>query len=132
MKFAALAAALLTPLLVGAAASQTPGAVLPRIVCLSMSETRDLLTSNDLVKPFRAMREASQIAQAEAIDIQLCRIQGVLVYDVTLLDDDGRVLHKLIGASSGTLLSDGDADATLQRQSPGQRAAPALPLQKGQ
>ena len=41
------------------------------------------------------------IAQAEAIDIQLCRFQAALVYDVTLLGRDGRVIHRLIAATTG-------------------------------
>ena len=54
--------------------------------------------------PFRVMREAAVIAQAEAIDIQLCRFQTALVYDVTLLGRDGRVIHRLIAAATGVPL----------------------------
>ena len=41
--------------------------------------------------PIRAMRQASALAGAEAIDIQLCWFRGELVYDVTLLGRDGPV-----------------------------------------
>ena len=98
---------------------------------MSSGESRDVFYSNDLVPPIRAMREASQDARAEAIDIQLCRNGATLVYDVTLLDDDGRVLHKLVAASNGILFSDRDADALMQTKPPVPRILPGLPLQRG-
>ena len=126
MKPAAVVAALLTPLVAGSAASQMSTEPLPRLICLSAGETRDLFVADKLVQPFRVMREASRIAQAEAIDIQLCRTQGVLVYDVTLLARDGRVIHKLVSASNGAALNERDR-GPLQRAEPNDRAGGAKP-----
>lgn len=85
----------------GVASSQTRNEGPLALACVSSAETRDLFVANKLVQPFRVMREASKVAQAEAIDIQLCRAQGSLVYDVTLLDREGRVVHRLVSASNG-------------------------------
>lgn len=77
-----------------------PESLLP-LVCVSSAETRDLFVANKLVQPFRVMQEAAKAEQAEAIDIQLCRVEGALVYDVTLLGRSGRVVHRLVNASTG-------------------------------
>lgn len=74
------------------------------LVCVPPAQTRELFFQDKLVPPFRVMREAAVIAQAEAIDIQLCRFQAALVYDVTLLGRDGRVIHRLIAATTGVPL----------------------------
>lgn len=74
------------------------------LACLSSADTRELFVTAKLVPPVRVLREAARNAQAEAIDIQLCRMQGLLVYHVTLLDRDGRILHRIIAASSGAAL----------------------------
>lgn len=104
MKFAAAMVAVSILMSGGAARSQIREGV-PPLACVSSAETRDLFVANKLVQPFRVMREASKAEQAEAIDIQLCRAQGLLVYDVTLLNRVGRVVHRLINASNGALLN---------------------------
>lgn len=101
MKLAAAVMAMSTLMLSGIASPQTRRDGLPVLACVSSAETRDLFVTNKLVQPFRVMREAASAAQAEAIDIQLCRAQGSLVYDVTLLDRDGRVVHRLVSAANG-------------------------------
>lgn len=73
----------------------------PQITCLSPVETRSQFMANRLVPPVRVMRQSALANNAEAIDIQMCRFNGTLVYDVTLLDTEGRVLHRLIGAFDG-------------------------------
>lgn len=103
MKIAAAAVAVLALIPNGTAQSQTRRDAPRPLDCVSSEETRNLFVTNKLVPPFRVMREASRVAQAEAIDIQLCRAQGVLVYDVTLLDRNGRVIHRLVGASNGAV-----------------------------
>ncbi len=90
-----------------------------REACLSSGESRDLFVADKLVPPIRVMRETARNQQAEAIDIQLCRTQGMLVYDVTLLDAQGRVLHRLVNAVTGVLL-------------PGNPARPAIPPRPAQ
>ena len=130
MKLAVVVAALLTPLVAGSAASQMSTEPLPRLICLSAGETRDLFVADKLVQPFRVMREASRITQAEAIDIQLCRTQGALVYDVTLLDRTGRVMHKLVSASNGAALNEREK-GSLPRAEPSDRAGGPKPADHG-
>ncbi len=77
----------------------------PPLVCVSSAETRDLFVANKLIQPFRVMREAAHAVRADAIDIQLCRLQGALVYDVTLLGPEGRIIHRLISATNGTVVN---------------------------
>jgi hypothetical protein len=64
-----------------------------------------LFVANKLIQPFRVMREAARGTRADAIDIQLCRLQGALVYDVTLLGPEGRILHRLFSATNGTVVN---------------------------
>ena len=101
MKLTAAVLAIATLTLTGAASPQTRREGPLVLVCLSSPETRDLFVANKLVPPLRVMREASRVVQGEAIDIQLCRAQGSLVYDVTLLDREGRVVHRLVSAANG-------------------------------
>ncbi len=77
----------------------------PPLVCVSSAETRDLFVANKLIQPFRVMREAGRATRADAIDIQLCRLQGALVYDVTLLGPEGRIIHRLFSATNGTVVN---------------------------
>lgn len=101
MKLAAAVLALTTLAWSGSALPQTrlEGPIV--LACVSSAETRDLFVSDKLMPPFRVLREAARVAQAEAIDIQLCRAQGALVYNVTLLDRDGRILHRIVSAANG-------------------------------
>jgi len=71
------------------------------LACVSHAETRALFFEKKLVPPFKVMHAAAVLSQAEAIDIQLCRFQATLVYDVTLLSRDGRVVHRLFAAATG-------------------------------
>ena len=77
------------------------------LVCVPRQETRALFFEKKLVPPFKVMHEAAVLGQAEAIDIQLCRFQAALVYDVTLLTRDGRVVHRLFAAATGGPLGGG-------------------------
>jgi hypothetical protein len=77
------------------------------IACVPRQETRALFFEKKLVPPFKVMHEAAILGQAEAIDIQLCRFQTALVYDVTLLTRDGRVVHRLFAAATGGPLGGG-------------------------
>ncbi len=101
MKLAAAVLALPTLAWSGNALPQTriEGPIV--LACVSSAETRELFVADKLMPPFRVLREAARVAQAEAIDIQLCRAQGALVYNVTLLDRDGRVIHRIVSATNG-------------------------------
>lgn len=70
-------------------------------VCFSAAETRDKILAHGLFEPFRAMRSAAGRLQAEAIGIKLCRWSEELVYEMSLLRHDGRVIHVFIDAKTG-------------------------------
>lgn len=88
----------------GAALAQAPPEEPEPLVCVPPARARELFFDEKLVPPIRAMRQAAILADSEAIDIQLCRFKGALVYDVTLLDRDGRVVHRLMSAVTGAPL----------------------------
>ncbi len=72
--------------------------------CLSPGETRDTLQSQKLVQPFRAMAEAARVSGGDSVSIRLCRFNAQMVYDVVTLRRDGRLIHLLVDAGSGTAL----------------------------
>ncbi len=76
------------------------------LACVRPARARELFFEKGLVPPIRAMRQASALAGAEAIDIQLCWFRGELVYDVTLLGRDGPVTHRLVSAATGLPLGE--------------------------
>lgn len=75
--------------------------------CASPSQAHELLIQQKFIAPFRALAEAVRASQAEAVGVQLCRLGEAFVYDVTLLQRDGRVSHSLVNARTGVLVSTG-------------------------
>ena len=65
----------------------------PDRVCFSTAETREKILAHGLFEPFRVMRSAASRSQAEAIGVKLCRWSEELVYEMSLLRRDGRVIH---------------------------------------
>ena len=100
------ARAMAVSILIAAGGSPTLGrAAETRLhTCLSAGETREKLQSQKLIQPFRAMTQASSGGAGESIGIKLCRYNALMVYEVTVLRHDGRLVHTLIDASNGTLL----------------------------
>jgi uncharacterized membrane protein YkoI len=47
------------------------------------------------------MRSAASRSQAEAIGVKLCRWSEELVYEMSLLRRDGRVIHVFVNAKTG-------------------------------
>lgn len=88
----------------GIAAAQAPPEEPQPLACMPPARARQVFFEEKLVPPVRAMRQAALLGDAEAIEIQLCRFQSGLVYDVTLLGRDGRVVHRLMSATTGSPL----------------------------
>ena len=76
------------------------------LACVPPARARELVFAQKLVPPFRIMRQSAVLSGSESIDIQLCWFRGGLVYDVTLLSRDGRLVHRLIAAPTGEPLGD--------------------------
>jgi uncharacterized membrane protein YkoI len=70
-------------------------------VCFSTAETREKILSHELPEPFHALRGAAARLRAEAIGVKLCRWQEELIYEMSLLRHDGRVIHVLMNAKTG-------------------------------
>lgn len=73
-------------------------------VCYSTAEARDKIAAHQLSEPFITMRSAAAQTQAEAIGAKLCRWSQDLVYDISLLRRDGRVIHILVDAKTGEVV----------------------------
>jgi uncharacterized membrane protein YkoI len=73
----------------------------PERICYTTAETREKILVHGLFEPFHAMRSAASRLQAQAIGVKLCRWREELVYEVSLLRHDGRVIHLSIDAKTG-------------------------------
>jgi uncharacterized membrane protein YkoI len=76
----------------------------PDRVCFSTAETREKIVAHGLFEPFRVMRSAASRSQAEAIGVKLCRWGEELVYEMSLLRRDGRVIHVFVNAKTGQVI----------------------------
>ncbi len=96
----------LAVVIIAAVGLSSPGrAGEPRLkTCLSPGETRDTMQAQKLVQPYRAIMEASRGGNGESIAIKLCRLNALMVYQVTMLRHDGRLVYMLVDASNGSLL----------------------------
>jgi uncharacterized membrane protein YkoI len=70
-------------------------------LCFSAAETRDKILTHGLFEPFHAMRNVAGPLQAEALGVKLCRRSDELVYELSLLRHDGRVIRVFIDAKTG-------------------------------
>jgi hypothetical protein len=72
-------------------------------VCLNAAETRELVKSRRLLEPFSALKSASAQRKAEALSARLCRTGDEFVYEITLLNRDGRLVHVEMEAATGKI-----------------------------
>ncbi|WP_036296843.1 PepSY domain-containing protein [Methylosinus sp. PW1] len=73
----------------------------PALQCLPIAETRQLISDRRLGDPFALMQAASVAAHAEPINAKLCREHEELVYEISLLRRDGRVVRIYLDAATG-------------------------------
>jgi uncharacterized membrane protein YkoI len=72
--------------------------------CLSQGEMREVVASGAVVAPAGATRAAqAQSPGAEVTRVLLCRRGGGYVYEITLLQRDGRVVSVTVDGTSGQL-----------------------------
>ncbi|MGC2221484.1 MAG: PepSY domain-containing protein, partial [Methylocella sp.] len=76
----------------------------PDRVCFSTAETREKILAHGLFEPFLVMRNVASRSQAEAIGVKLCRWSEDLVYEMSLLRRDGRVIHVFVNAKTGQVI----------------------------
>jgi uncharacterized membrane protein YkoI len=77
----------------------------PDRVCFSMAETREKILAHGVFEPFRVMRDVASRSQAEAIGVKLCHWSEDLVYEMSLLRRDGRVIQVFVNAKTGQVIS---------------------------
>jgi hypothetical protein len=88
-----------------ARAAEAESRVAARPVCLNAAETREMVKSRRLIEPFAALKSAGAQRKAEALSAKLCRTGDEFVYEITLLNRDGRLVHVEMEAATGKMAS---------------------------
>jgi uncharacterized membrane protein YkoI len=73
--------------------------------CLNAAETRELVKSRHLLEPFAALKFAGAQRKAEALSARLCRSGDDFIYEITLLNREGRLAHVEMEAATGKIAS---------------------------
>lgn len=72
--------------------------------CLTQDEIREEVAQRRVVTQVTALRTARSQIGGEAVRARLCRADGGLVYVITALKRDGKVIRVLVDALSGKLI----------------------------
>jgi uncharacterized membrane protein YkoI len=93
-------------LLLSAAALLQPAATAARAQdgCLTQDEIREEVAQRRVVTQVTALRVARSHIGGEAVRARLCRGENGLVYVITALKRDGKVIRVLVDAQSGKLV----------------------------
>jgi uncharacterized membrane protein YkoI len=82
-----------------------PAAAADPPVCLSQDQRRAAIASHQAIPLARAVRDIRRrAAGAEVVGARLCYRGSDLVYMLTVLARDGKVLHASVNAASGTIV----------------------------
>ncbi len=73
----------------------------PRRQCFSMPQAREKIEAHKLTDPFSCMRAAAQELNGEALGARLCRLEELLVYEISVLRRDGHIVRVLLDAVTG-------------------------------
>jgi hypothetical protein len=87
------------------AAEAEAHAVAAKPVCLNAAETREMVKSRRLLEPFAALKFAGAQRKAEALSARLCHTGDEFLYEITLLNREGRLVHVEMEAASGKIAS---------------------------
>lgn len=71
--------------------------------CYSRTETRERIHAEGLTEPFAVVKSTAAALRAEALGARLCRSDGAFVYEINLLDRNGRIIHAVVDAVTGRL-----------------------------
>lgn len=97
----ALAVATLATLMARAQAEEPVERTAQKRQCFSTGQTRHTIEENALVDPFVCMRAAAQDHQGESLGARLCRHEESFIYEISLLQPDGRIVKILFDAKTG-------------------------------
>ena len=81
----------------GAALAETQ----PDRVCFSTAESREKIHAHRLFEPFQLMRAVGSRLHADAIAVKLCSWHENLIYELSLLRHDGRIIYVFVNAENG-------------------------------
>ena len=70
-------------------------------LCFSKAETRERIKAERLAEPFAVVRSTAGAVHGDALDARLCRSNGTLVYEISVLDRNGRVIRTTVDAATG-------------------------------
>lgn len=73
----------------------------PRRQCFSTAQTREKIEAHKLADPFACMHAAARELNGEALGARLCRLEEMLIYEISVLRSDGRVVKLLFDAVTG-------------------------------
>ncbi len=76
----------------------------PERACLTATQAREKIALHKLAEPFRLMKDAAHRYQAEALRVKLCRRKDEFIYEISLLQRDGRVIRVFLKASNGQFI----------------------------
>jgi hypothetical protein len=69
--------------------------------CFPVAETRQMIAARQLADPFASMQAASSAEHGEPIGAKLCRGSEGLIYEISLLRGDGRIVRIRVDAATG-------------------------------
>jgi hypothetical protein len=87
-----------------ARASEPEARVAIKRPCLPPNESREEIKARHFLEPFAVLKSASAQFKAEALSAKLCHFGDEFVYEITLLQRGGRLVHAVMSATSGKLL----------------------------
>jgi uncharacterized membrane protein YkoI len=86
------------------AAAPSPGFAAEPMSCLSPQERRDAIAAKQAVPLARAVSAVRRRVQGDVVRAQLCRQDRGLVYMLTVLSHNGRVIRATLDATSARFL----------------------------
>ncbi|MCC3244697.1 hypothetical protein LG047_05075 [Methylocystis sp. WRRC1] len=95
--FATVSAAALACARAEEAAERAPD----RPQCFSTTQTREKIEKHKLTDPFTCMRAEAAKLNGEPIGARLCRLAEIFIYEISVLQPDGRVVKIHVDATTG-------------------------------
>lgn len=74
--------------------------------CLTEAEIREEVSAKRVIPQVAALRTARSQVGGEAVRARLCRSDGGLVYSITALKRDGKVVRVFVDAASGRIVAE--------------------------
>lgn len=94
------------PLLAAVLAALAAGPAHATDDCLSPAEMREVVAGREVVAPLQAVRAARGLApRSEVLRAVLCPNEKGMIYLITLLDGQGRIMQVTVEAASGKVMS---------------------------